>query len=130
MTTSQLTDRAYQYDHTIGMDDFAGRSFRNLADLAIGPNDMLYVLQRGESVHRNVSVKKCNVNEEWFGEFGTFGTAPGQMVWPAGIAIDPQLQLYVTDEWNQRVSVFDTDGNLLVAHGFSRIFKVFLCEYL
>jgi DNA-binding beta-propeller fold protein YncE len=95
------------------MDDFAGRSFRNLADLAIGPDEMLYVLQRGESVHHNVAVKKCNVGEEWFGEFGTFGIGQGQMVWPAGIAIDSRQRLYITDEWNQRVSVFDTDGNLL-----------------
>jgi DNA-binding beta-propeller fold protein YncE len=113
MTTSQEINRIYRYDHTIGMDDFAGRSFRNLADLAIGPNEMLYVLQRGESVHHNVSVKKCNVDEEWFGDFGEYGTAPGHMVWPAGIAIDSQQRLYVTDEWNQRVSVFDTEGNLL-----------------
>lgn len=113
MTTPVLRSHIFEYDHTIGMDDFAGRSFRNLADLAIGPDEMLYVLQRGESVHHNVAVKKCNVSEGWFGEFGTFGTGPGQMVWPAGIAIDSRQRLYVTDEWNQRVSVFDIDGNLL-----------------
>jgi len=113
MTTSQLKTRRYQYDHTIGMDDFEGRSFRNLAELAIGPDEMLYVLQRGESVHHNVCVKKCNFSEEWFGDFGEFGVGPGQMVWPAAIAIDSKQRLYVTDEWNQRVSVFDTDGNLL-----------------
>lgn len=117
MTTSELVSRTFVYDHTIGMDDFAGRSFRNLADLAIGPDEMLYVLQRGESVHHNVAVKKCNVSEEWFGEFGTFGTEPGQMVWPAGIAIDSQQRLYVTDEWNQRLSVFDTEGNVLAEWG-------------
>ena len=113
MSTQQTTARAYHYDHTIGMDDFAGRSFRNIVDLAIGPQEMLYVLQRGTPVHRNVSVKKCNVNEEWFGDFGTYGSGPGQLVWPAGIAIDSWQRLYVTDEWNHRVSVFDTEGNLL-----------------
>lgn len=117
MTTSQVTGqvagRTYHYDRTIGVDDFAGRSFRNLADLALGPSEMLYVLQRGESVHQNVSVKKCNVSEEWFGDFGTYGTGPGEMVWPAGIAIDSDQRLYITDEWNQRVSVFDIEGTLL-----------------
>ena len=63
MTTVTTQARAYQYDHTIGMDDFAGRSFRNLADLALGLNEMLYVLQRGESLHHNVAVKICNVGE-------------------------------------------------------------------
>jgi DNA-binding beta-propeller fold protein YncE len=119
MTTVTTQARAYQYDHTIGMDDFAGRSFRNLADLALGPNEMLYVLQRGESLHHNVAVKICNVGEEWFGEFGSFGSGPGQMVWPAGIAVDSAERLYVTDEWNQRVSVFDTEGNLLDEWGAS-----------
>jgi DNA-binding beta-propeller fold protein YncE len=119
MTTVTTQARAYQYDHTIGMDDFAGRSFRNLADLALGPNEMLYVLQRGESLHHNVAVKICNVGEEWFGEFGSFGSGPGQMVWPAGIAVDSAERLYVTDEWNQRVSVFDTEGNLLDEWGSS-----------
>ena len=119
MTTGTTQARAYQYDHTIGMDDFAGRSFRNLADLALGPNEMLYVLQRGESLHHNVAVKICNVGEEWFGDFGSFGSGPGQMVWPAGIAVDSAERLYVTDEWNQRVSVFDTEGNLLDAWGAS-----------
>jgi DNA-binding beta-propeller fold protein YncE len=95
------------------MDDFAGRSFRNIVDLALGPEEMIYVLQRGESVHHNVSVKKCNVAEEWFGDFGDYGSGPGQMVWPAGIALDSQQRLYITDEWNQRVSVFDTEGHLL-----------------
>ena len=119
MTTDTTQARAYQYDHTIGMDDFAGRSFRNLADLALGPSEMLYVLQRGESLHHNVAVKICNVGEEWFGDFGSFGSGPGQMVWPAGIAVDSAERLYVTDEWNQRVSVFDTEGNLLDEWGES-----------
>ena len=113
MTTQQTLTRAYEYDHTIGMDDFAGRSFRNLADVALGPDEMLYVLQRGESLHHNVAVKMCGIGEEWFGDFGSFGSGPGQMVWPAGIAVDSAQRLYVTDEWNQRISVFDTDGNLL-----------------
>ncbi len=119
MTTVTTQARAYQYDHTIGMDDFAGRSFRNLADLALGLNEMLYVLQRGESLHHNVAVKICNVGEEWFGDFGSFGSGPGQMVWPAGIAVDSAERLYVTDEWNQRVSVFDAEGNLLDEWGSS-----------
>lgn len=108
-----IARRTYKYDHTIGMDDFSGRAFRNLADVAIGTNEMLYVLQRGEAVHLNVSVKICSMDEEWFGDFGTYGTEPGAMGWPAGIAVDADRSLYVTDEWNHRVTVFDVNGNLL-----------------
>ena len=113
MTTSQATGVTYQYSHTVGMDDFSGRAFREAVDLALGRDGMIYLVQRGTPVHRNVSVKLCNVDEEWFGDFGEYGSEPGQMVWPAGIAVDSQERLYVTDEWNQRVSVFDTQGILL-----------------
>ena len=115
--TGHIQTRTFEYDHTIGLDDFAGRAFRNLADVALGPDDVLYVLQRGEPLHHNVAVKKCSVGEEWFGEFGQYGSAPGQMVWPAGIAVDSRQRLYVSDEWNQRISVFDTEGALLDEFG-------------
>ena len=115
--TGHIQTRTFEYDHTIGLDDFAGRAFRNLADVGIGPDEMLYILQRGEPLHHNVSVKKCSVGEEWFGEFGQYGSNPGQMVWPAGIAVDSRQRLYVSDEWNQRISVFDTEGALLDEFG-------------
>jgi DNA-binding beta-propeller fold protein YncE len=117
MSVPQLKVNAYEYDHTIGMDDFAGRAFRNIVDLALGHDEMIYVLQRGEPVHHNVAVKKCNVAEHWFGDFGSYGSGPGQMVWPASIAIDSQQRLYITDEWNQRISVFNTEGNVLQEWG-------------
>ena len=113
MSTTQVGTRNYQYSHTIGIDDFSGRAFRCAVDLTLGPQGMLYVLQRGTPLHNNVSVKICNVGEEFFGDFGTYGSGPGQWVWPAAIAIDSQQRLYVSDEWNQRISVFDTQGSLL-----------------
>ena len=113
MTTPEIGTRNYQYSHTIGIDDFAGRSFRCAVDLALGPQGMLYVLQRGVSLQQNMAVKICSVDEEFIGEFGSYGSGPGQWVWPAGIAIDSDERLYVSDEWNQRISVFDKQGNLL-----------------
>ncbi len=113
MTTSKIGTRNYQYSHTIGIDDFAGRSFRCAVDLALGPQGVLYVLQRGVSIQQNMAVKICSVDEEFFGDFGCYGSGPGQWVWPAGIAADSQQRLYVSDEWNQRITVFDKQGNLL-----------------
>ena len=71
-----LQTNYYKYDHTIGMDDFAGRAFRNLSDVAVSDDDILFVLQRGESVHNNPSIKICTVDEEWIGEFGSYGENP------------------------------------------------------
>ncbi len=39
------------------------------------------------------------------------------MIWPAGIALDSEENVYVTDEWLNRVSVFDKDGNFLRCWG-------------
>ena len=113
MSTPEVGTINYQYSHTIGIDDSAGRSFRCAVDLALGPEGLLFVLQRGMSLQKNLAVKICSVDEEFFGDFGTYGTGPGQWVWPAGIAADSQQRLYVSDEWNQRITVFDKQGNLL-----------------
>ncbi len=113
MTTTETRTRSYKYSHTIGIDDFAGRAFRCAVDLAIGPEGMLYVLQRGTPLHRNVSVKICNLKEEFFGDFGAYGSDPGQWTWPAAIVLDSQGQLFVSDEWNNRISRFDTRGAFL-----------------
>jgi len=113
MATLKTRARKYEYSHTIGIDDFAGRAFRCAVDLTIGPGGTLYVLQRGTPLHRNVSVKICNLGEEFFGDFGTYGSEPGQWVWPASIVLDSQGQLFVSDEWNHTISVFDTKGAFL-----------------
>ena len=113
MSTLQVGTRSYRYSHTIGIDDFSGRSFRHAVDLALGHNGMLYVLQRGVAMQRNLAVKICSVDEEFFGDFGVYGTGRGEWMWPAGIATDSQERLYISDEWNQRISVFDSKGNFL-----------------
>ena len=43
-------------------------------------------------------------------QFGTNGTNPGQMVWPAGAATDAFGYLYVTDANNNRVTTYDLRG--------------------
>jgi len=56
-------------------------------------------------------------DEEAVSDFSRPGEAPGEMIWPAGIALDSQENVYVTDEWLNRVSVFDKDGTFLRCWG-------------
>ena len=56
-------------------------------------------------------------DEEAVSDFSRPGDAPGEMIWPAGIALDSEENVYVTDEWLNRVSVFDKDGNFLRCWG-------------
>jgi len=44
-------------------------------------------------------------------------TTPGDFSKPIGVAVDKEGYLYVTDTWNNRVEVFDADGNFIRAWG-------------
>jgi len=50
-------------------------------------------------------------DEEFIGDFSKGGDAAGQLIWPAGMDLDSRGNVYVTDEWLNRVSVFDSQGN-------------------
>jgi len=45
--------------------------------------------------------------------WGDDGAGSGQFNYPKGIAVDAQGHVYVTDSYNHRVQVFDTDGRFL-----------------
>jgi sugar lactone lactonase YvrE len=44
-------------------------------------------------------------------------TTPGDFAKPIGVAVDQDTNLYVTDTWNNRVEVFDADGNFIRTFG-------------
>jgi len=101
--------------------------FNNPVDLAIGPNGVVYVVNRGSESISNVAWNRTGVGqrigmvtlgqemgeEEYIGEFSRYGSDEGQLIWPTGIDVDQQGNLYVTDEWLNRVTVFDSEGNFL-----------------
>jgi len=101
--------------------------FNNPVALAIGPDGVVYVVNRGSESISNVAWDRTGVGqrigkvslgshtgeEEYLGEFSRYGSEEGQLIWPAGIAADPQGHLYVTDEWLNRISVFDSEGHFL-----------------
>ena len=45
--------------------------------------------------------------KKFIGEFGSYGEGDGQFVWPTAIALDGEGQVYVADEWLNRISIFD-----------------------
>jgi sugar lactone lactonase YvrE len=42
--------------------------------------------------------------------FGGYGTEPGKLLEPVGIAVGPDGRVYVADSGNQRLSIFERDG--------------------
>ena len=101
--------------------------FSRAVALALGAGDTVYVLNRGAEQIKDVPWNRAYVgarvgkftigpmpgDEEFMADFSRPGDGPGQFIWPAGLALDRQENVYVTDEWLNRVSVFDKDGNFL-----------------
>jgi len=125
MLTETAAGRTYDYSHNVGRQVQTGDGFSYPVDLALGADGVAYVLNRGSESISNVNWNRTGVGqrvcqltlgneageEELLGEFSRYGSGKGQMIWPAGIVADKQGNLYVTDEWLNRVTVFDKDGD-------------------
>ena len=48
--------------------------------------------------------------------FGSEGAGPGELLQPAGVAIDGD-RVYVAEDYNHRVSMFSTEGKFLKSFG-------------
>ncbi|MFQ6027063.1 MAG: 6-bladed beta-propeller [Dehalococcoidia bacterium] len=102
-----------KYVKTIGIVSNAnnGRGFANPYDTAINQAGSIFVLNRCDPARSAaVRVGVCTLDEEYLGEFSYgYGSGDGQLVWPVAMAFDSRESLYVTDEHNHRVTVFDAD---------------------
>ena len=59
----------------------------------------------------------ATLNEEYIREFGSYGEGDGEFIWPNSIALDDQGNVYISDEWLNRISIFDKDGKFLSKWG-------------
>ncbi len=134
MQTQIAAGRVFDFSHAVGRSAASGTGFRHPVALAMATGsetNAAYVISRGfemiPNVHWSRTTVGCRVSkvipggvsgeEELVTEFSKYGEAPGQIIWPAGIAVDSQGTVYVTDEWMNRVSVFDSEGNFLKLWG-------------
>ncbi len=106
-----------EYVKTIGIVNNGdnGRGFANPYDLAVSKDGRIFVLNRCDTARRTaIRIGICNLDEDYLGEFGNgYGAGDGQFVWPVSMAFDSQERLYVTDEQNHRITVFDSSGKFL-----------------
>ncbi len=127
MLTETVAGRTYDYSHNVGRGAQSGMGFNFPVDMTLGADGVAYVVSRGSESIGNVAWNRTGVGqrvgrivignqtgeEEFLGEFSRYGSAEGQLIWPTAIAADKQGNLYLTDEWLNRVSVFDKDGTFL-----------------
>lgn len=110
MLTQTVGNRVYDFSHQVG-----GRELMNTVALATGEGDDIYCINRLAPM---VVVKRLIIgttpgDEEVVGQFGRRGEGDGEFVWPTGIALDSEYNVYVTDEWLHRVTTFAQDGTFL-----------------
>ena len=121
--TTRVLATSFQYSHTIGRAEFSGPGFRNPVAMARGAGDIMYVVNRSYEYRPDGKrVTICSVDEEYIGEFARGATAAGEtelsaadgsLIWPTSIAIDRDSNVYLADEWLNRISVFTKDGDWL-----------------
>jgi DNA-binding beta-propeller fold protein YncE len=62
--------------------------------------------------YANSRVVKLDREGNWVKSWGEPGDGPGQFRLPHSIGIDSQDRVYVSDRENNRIQIFDTEGNL------------------
>ena len=119
--TTQVPPVSFQYSHTIGRGEFVGPGFRNPVAMALGEGGLMYVVNRSYEYRPDGKrVTICSVEEDYIGEFARgvttagdteLSAADGSLIWPTSIAIARDGNVYVADEWLNRISIFTRDGD-------------------
>lgn len=83
-------------------------------DVQVAPNGDIFIAEG----HSNdpagpARVLKFNSDGEFLMEFGSYGSGPGEFIQPHALAMDSKGRLFVGDRSNNRVQIFDQDGNFI-----------------
>jgi hypothetical protein len=89
-----------------------GDSFSRTADVTWDRAGNIYVADGASKTAGNARIAKFDKDGHFIKSWGSRGSEPGQFNAIRGIVIDAQGNLYVADAGNQRIQVFDSDGNL------------------
>ncbi len=127
MLTQVVAGRVFDYSHSVGRGAQSGMGFNQPVAAALGQGNMVYVLNRGIEGISNVpwdrigygarvsmvTIGTTSGDEEFIGEFGKYGSGDGEFIWGSGIAVDRAENVYVSDEWLNRVNIYDKGGKFL-----------------
>ena len=125
MLTTVVGRRVYDFSHAVGRNTPTGIGFQYPIDLAVAEGGVVYVVSRSNELQWGNRVSKVSIGapeeEELLCEFAKYGNADWQSLWPTSIALDREGNVYLADEWVQRISVFDADGKLPRQVGRARV---------
>jgi DNA-binding beta-propeller fold protein YncE len=97
-------------------------------DVIVAKNGDIFVTE-GHGAGNNV-IFKFDKTGKPIKHWGKLGTGPGEFDQPHSLAFDSKGRLYVADRNNNRVQVFDQDGNYISEmHQFSRPSGIFIDKH-
>ena len=131
MLTHIVAGRVFDYGRVIGRGGLVGEGFSYPVKILLGEGDTIYVLNRGYEIIPNMPWNRAATglrvsvmtvgnevdDEVLVSQFGSYGDADDRLIWPTGIARDSGGSIYITDEWLNRVSIFNKEGNFVRTWG-------------
>jgi 6-bladed beta-propeller len=89
-----------------------GDSFNRTADVTWDRAGNIYVADGANKTVGNARIAKFDKDGHFIKSWGARGSEPGQFSAIRGIVMDAQANVYVADSGNNRIQVFDSDGNV------------------
>jgi len=115
--TTVSEGRVYDWSHAVGRNAARGPGFNYVQTMCLGKNGVLYATNRGNENNFGMHVNKVQLGgpgeEEFLADFCEYGEEDGQAIWPFGVAVDDNDHVYVSDDWSNTISVFDSSGKFL-----------------
>ncbi len=100
---------------TLGKAGVAGDgpdTFNRPSNVLVAPNGDIFVAD-GHGPGSNARIVKFSADGKFIKAWGKQGSEPGEFNNPHSLAMDSKGRLYVADRGNNRVQIFDQDGNFL-----------------
>ena len=92
--------------------DFGGRGFQLPSSMAIRADGVIFVVSRGKSSTKNSNgIQMVTKDHDFLGQIGTYGAGLGGMMWPTSVVLDGDENLYLADEYFNKVTKYDREGN-------------------
>lgn len=95
-----------------GVSGDASNLFNQPSSVYIAPNGDIFVGD-GHGGQSNARIVKFSADGKFIKTWGSRGTGPGEFETPHALAMDSQGRLFVGDRGNNRVQIFDQEGNFL-----------------
>ena len=112
-----VAGRAWIYSHHVGRSAEAGAGFTWPIGIAAAKDGVFFVANRGSDTERTQRISKVTVDQEFITEFGKNGRGEGQFEFLTDVTLDRDENVYTSDEFLHRITVFDKEGTLLNTWG-------------